>query len=65
MLKFIFFIIIFFFLVRYINRLFLPSKKRQQSFDPFRGRSSSGFNRKKDFEEIEEAEYEDLSNNDK
>ncbi|MAO65600.1 MAG: hypothetical protein CL666_11425 [Balneola sp.] len=65
MLKFIFFIIIFFFVIRFINRLFLPSKKQQQSFDPFKGRSSSGFSRKKDFDEIEEAEYEDLSNKDK
>ncbi|WP_020404309.1 hypothetical protein [Gracilimonas tropica] len=64
MLKFIFFSIVFFFLVRYINRLFLPSNKRQQQFDPFRGGSRSGFRRKKHFDEIEEAEYEDLSNKD-
>jgi hypothetical protein len=62
MLKFIFFIIVFFFLVRYINRLFLPSNKRQNKFDPFKG----GFgNRQRDIDEIEEAEYEDLSNKDK
>jgi len=65
MLKFIFFIIVFFFLVRYINRLFLPSTKRQQSFGTFSGGSRSGFKRKNNFEDIEEAEYEDLSNKDK
>jgi len=59
MLKFIFFVIIFFFVVRYINRLFLPSNKKNKSFDPFKGRSNSS---KKSFDEIEEAEYEDLSN---
>jgi hypothetical protein len=65
MLKFIFFIIVFIFLVRYINRLFLPSGKRQQSFNPFTGNKSSGYKRNKNFDEIEEAEYEDLSNKDK
>jgi hypothetical protein len=62
MLKFIFFTIVFFFLVRYINRLFLPSNKRQKNFDPFK--SGSG-NRRNNIDEIEEAEYEDLSNKDK
>ncbi|WP_421773588.1 hypothetical protein [Gracilimonas sp.] len=61
MLKFIFFSIVFFLLVRYINRLFLPSNKRQQNFNPFSGGSRSRRNR---FDEIEEAEYEDLSNKD-
>jgi hypothetical protein len=61
MLKFIVFSIAFFFLMRYINRLFLPSKKRQQNFNPFSGSSRNG---RKDFNEIEEAEYEDLSNKD-
>ncbi|MDZ7807611.1 MAG: hypothetical protein U5K71_10900 [Gracilimonas sp.] len=61
MLKFLVFIIIFFFLIRYINRLFLPSNKKNKSFDPFSGRSNK---RKKSFDEIEEAEYEDLSNKD-
>ncbi|MDR9415385.1 MAG: hypothetical protein RI564_03810 [Gracilimonas sp.] len=66
MLKFIFFIIVFIFLVRYINRLFLPSNKRQQSFNPFSDKTNSGFGgRKKNFDEIEEADYEDLSNKDK
>ncbi len=62
MLKFLFFSIAFFFLIRYINRLFLPSNKRQQNFDPFRGGSRKG---KNNFDEIEEAEYEELSNKDK
>ncbi|WP_103664380.1 hypothetical protein [Gracilimonas amylolytica] len=59
MLKFLFFVIIFFFLVRYINRLFLTSNEKNKSFDPFSGRSNR---RKQSFDEIEEAEYEDLSN---
>ncbi|SMO79089.1 hypothetical protein [Gracilimonas mengyeensis] len=62
MLKFLFFIVIFFFLVRYINRLFLPSKKRNSQFNPFNYKPG---NRGKNFDEIEEAEYEDLSNNEK
>ncbi|MBO6584492.1 MAG: hypothetical protein JJ953_00145 [Gracilimonas sp.] len=61
MLKFIFFSIVFFLLVRYINRLFLPSNKRQQNFNPFSGGAR---NRRNRFDEIEEAEYEDLSNKD-
>lgn len=59
MLKFIFFTIVFFFLIRYINRLFLPSNKRQQTFNPFGNNKRS-----QNFDEIEEAEYEDLSNKD-
>ncbi|MBD3616834.1 MAG: hypothetical protein HUJ22_09690 [Gracilimonas sp.] len=62
MLKFIFFTIIFFFLVRYINRLFLPSNKRQKNFNPFGGGAQ---NRRRNIDEIEEAEYEDLSNSNK
>jgi hypothetical protein len=62
MIKFLFFTIVFFFLVRYINRLFLPSNKRQNSFDPFRGGNQRKNN---EFENLEEAEYEDLSNKDK
>jgi large-conductance mechanosensitive channel len=61
MVKFIIFSIAFFFLVRYINRLFLPSNKRQQNFNPFTGHSG---NKRKNFDEIEEADYEDLSNKD-
>jgi len=60
MLKFLFFTIVFFFLVRYLNRLFLPSNKRNSNsqFNPF----NSSNNRRKSIDEIEEAEYEDLSN---
>jgi hypothetical protein len=41
--------------------LFLPSNKRQQNFNPFTGHSG---NKRKNFDEIEEADYEDLSNKD-
>ncbi|HCD52414.1 MAG TPA: hypothetical protein DEQ34_08205 [Balneolaceae bacterium] len=58
MLKFLFFIALFYLLSRYIQRLFLPSKKRNQSFNPFQGQNRSG---KRDFDQIEDAEYEDLS----
>lgn len=61
MLKFIFFSIAFYFLMRYISRLFLPSNKKQQSFNTFKGNSRT---RQNNFDEIEEAEYEDLSNKD-
>lgn len=61
MLKFLFFTIVFFFLVRYLNRLFLPSDKRKSNsqFKPFNGSST---NRRNSIDDIEEAEYEDLSN---
>jgi hypothetical protein len=48
--------------VRYINRLFLPSNKRQKNFNPF---GSGAQNRRRNIDEIEEAEYEDLSNSNK
>jgi hypothetical protein len=47
--------------MRYISRLFLPSNKKQQSFNTFKGNSRT---RQNNFDEIEEAEYEDLSNKD-
>lgn len=63
MLKFLFFAVLFFLLVRYINRMFLPSgSKRQSRFNTYQGSRQS---RRRDIDEIEEAEYEDLSQNDK
>ncbi len=61
MLKFLFFSIAFYFLMRYISRLFLPSKKQKKPFSAFKGTSRR---RQDNFDEIEEAEYEDLSNTD-
>ncbi len=54
--------------LRYVNRMFLPSRKKNSQFNPFQGfgNTSSGSNRrKKNFDQIEDAEYEDITNNEK
>ena len=62
MLKFLFFFFLFFILIRYINRLFLPSIGRQNKPDDNVGRKRSPKNH---FDEIEDAEFEDLSDKNK
>ncbi len=54
---------VFYLGVRYISRLFLPSRSKNGQFNPFQGVNNSR-NRKKDFNQIEEAEYEDLTDKD-
>lgn len=49
---------LFFVLLRYIGRMFLPSTGRKQQFNPFQNNKRKGINK---FDQIEEAEYEDLS----
>ncbi len=63
MLKILFFMAVFYLGVRYISRLFLPSRSKNSQFNPFQGVNNSR-NRKKDFNQIEEAEYEDLTDKD-
>tara|TARA_R110002096_G_scaffold303080_11_gene498101 strand:- start:8247 stop:8441 length:195 start_codon:yes stop_codon:yes gene_type:complete len=63
MLKILFFIALFYLGGRYITRLFLPSRSKKSQFNPFQGVNNSR-NRKKDFNQIEEAEYEDLTDKD-
>lgn len=63
MLRLLFFIALFYLIARYISRLFLPSKPRNSQFNPFQGVNNSK-NRKQDFNQIEEAEYEDLTDKD-
>lgn len=61
MLKFLFFTVLFFLLVRFINRLFLPKEKQKSFF-----KSYNGTNRKSNkIDSIEEADYEDLTEKDK
>ncbi len=43
--------------------MFLPSRSKNTQFNPFQGVNNSR-NRKKDFNQIEEAEYEDLTDKD-
>ncbi len=54
---------VFYLGARYISRLFFPSKPKNSQFNPFQGVNNSK-NRKKDFNQIEEAEYEDLTDKD-
>lgn len=53
---------LFFVLMRYIGRMFLPSSAKRQRFNPFDQTSRKKGNR---FDQIEEAEYEDLSDKNK
>ncbi len=53
---------LFFVLMRYIGRMFLPSGSRNQQFNPFQRGTPKGKNK---FDQIEEAEYEDLSDKNK
>lgn len=53
---------LFFVFTRYIGRMFLPSRDRKQQFNPFQRGSSKGKNK---FDQIEDAEYEDLSDKNK
>lgn len=48
--------------------MFLPSRKKNSQFNPFQGfgnTSSRSNKRKKNFDQIEDAEYEDITNNEK
>lgn len=62
MLKFLFYSLLFFYLVRFINRLFLPKVKRKSPFNPFFGNGTARRNR---FDQIEDAEYEVVSEKEK
>ncbi|MBO6795388.1 MAG: hypothetical protein JJ895_15900 [Balneolaceae bacterium] len=62
MLKLIFFLILFWVISRYIRRMFLPSGGQKNHFNPPRPRSRSG---RRNLDQIEEADYEDLSDNTK
>ncbi|MCR9133815.1 MAG: hypothetical protein NXI08_14645 [bacterium] len=62
MLKLLFFLLLFWLIRRYIRRLFLPSNGRKQHFTPPRPRSRSG---RRNLDQIEDAEFEDLSDNTK
>lgn len=57
-LKLLFFAFLFFVVTRYLGRMFLPSTSKNKNFNPFGGANRG---RKKNFDQIEEAEYEDLS----
>lgn len=65
MLKFLL-IIGFILFLRYVNRMFLPSRKKNNQFNPFQHfKNSSGSNdRKKNFDQIEDADFEDITNKD-
>ena len=60
--KFLFFMALFFVLLRYIGRMLLPSSNQNKSFNPFQGSNQKKVNK---FDKIEEAEYEDLSDKNK
>ena len=64
MLKILFFMAILFIAVRFINRLFLPSRKKTGQFNPFQGFNTSSRDRKNYFDQIEDADYEDLTEKD-
>ena len=64
MLKTLFFIAFFYILGRYIKRLFLPSSNKNKAFNPFQGNQQSRRRRKNDFDSIEDADYEDLTDKD-
>ncbi|MFN1834912.1 hypothetical protein AB2B38_006590 [Balneola sp. MJW-20] len=61
MLKFLAFIIAFYFIARYINRLFLGSGPGQGSFRPNDSGQQSRQGRNRSLDHIEDAEFEDLS----
>lgn len=54
---------ILFIAVRFINRLFLPSRRKTGQFNPFQGFNTSSRGRK-NFDQIEDADYEDLTEKD-
>lgn len=60
MLNLIFFITVFYLFSRYIRRMFLPSSGKKNQFNPYRNRRRSN---KKNFDQIEDADFEDLSDN--
>ncbi|WP_018128527.1 hypothetical protein [Balneola vulgaris] len=48
--------------------MFLPSKKKNSQFNPFQGfggTTSSGTSRKKNIDQIEDADYEDITHKEK
>ncbi|MEQ8885543.1 MAG: hypothetical protein RIC57_13220 [Balneola sp.] len=59
-------IIGFILFLRYVNRMFLPSKKKNSQFNPFQGfgntRSTGSNNKRKNIDQIEDADYEDITN---
>lgn len=63
LLKLLIYGLVFFLLVRYINRLFLKAAGQgpRQSFGPFGSQDSRTKGRGSSLDHIEDAEYEDLS----
>lgn len=55
---------VLFIAVRFINRLFLPSRKKTGQFNPFQGFNNSSSRGRKNFDQIEDADYEDLTKKD-
>ena len=57
--KLILYVIIFYAISRFIRGMFLPSPARNnQQFNPFQNQGKPG---RKNFDQIEDADYEDLS----
>ncbi len=44
--------------------MFLPSRKKNGQFNPFGNFSNTSGKRKKNFDQIEDADYEDITNKD-
>tara|TARA_R110002072_G_scaffold34524_2_gene103178 strand:- start:8272 stop:8472 length:201 start_codon:yes stop_codon:yes gene_type:complete len=52
--------------LRYVNRMFLPSRKKNSQFNPFQGfGNTQSKNKRKNIDQIEDADYEDITNKDK
>lgn len=60
MLKLIFFIIVFYLFSRYIRRMFLPLSVKKNQFNPYGNQRRSN---KKKIDQIEDADFEDVSDN--
>ncbi|HAH51099.1 MAG TPA: hypothetical protein DCL80_07475 [Balneola sp.] len=59
-------IIGFILFLRYVNRMFLPSGKKTSQFNPFQGFGNTpSSNKRKNIDQIEDADYEDITNKDK
>lgn len=62
MLKFLFFIVLFYLISRYIRRMFLPSPGQKKHFNNYGKRSRRG---RRHIDQIEEADFEDISDKNK
>jgi hypothetical protein len=45
--------------------MFLPSQKKNSQFNPFQGFGNTQSNKRKNIDQIEDADYEDITNKDK